>query len=318
MGTSESKLMNVQIMNRGLSSSYAPLFTPEFEEDISTLVSSILQTVYSMKMKPEPDEVESQDGSFWSSIWKPTAGDENVFDHSLRQPLRLSGGIGSSDRMSVMRQLEESARFWSSMFELDMRKISASVVQNRTARRNLGSSLNNGGHNNYPDHKMGKLGPELTEKGRWQIMTGKRRFNLTYAGDPDLQPVRSFEFAFLVQLALYLSNKINAKYTEEIERLYDREDFVGKFLKNCVLCGPLKFSPQKMAPAKCIENKTNEFTFKPHVSLRALASYSSLFYFSVVVCLCFLLLPNWVVFGALLAAIVVPFYALKVSRNYDC
>ncbi|XP_075258034.1 sphingomyelin phosphodiesterase 4-like isoform X2 [Convolutriloba macropyga] len=307
----ERKLLSVQTLNRTVINSYCPVITTEFEKDVAYLVKNCLQTVYNMKTRATSADKECNEGSFWTSFWNPIASDENVFDHSLRNPMRLSGGGGSGDRMSVMRQLEESARFWSSMFNLDIRKIHSSILDQNASRKNLNTSLGSDGNNNYPEHKMGELGPELTERGRWQIMTGKRRFNLTYAGDPDLQPVRSFEIAFLVKLALYLSTIINSKWTDELDQLYNREDLIGRFLRSTVICGPLRFSPQKMAPTKCIESKTNEFTFKPHVSLRLIASYSTLFYSFLFVSLCFLILPKWLILGAILIVIAVPVYFLS-------
>ena len=310
----ERKMLGLQTLNKSMITSYLPLFTSYYEDDAMLLITNCLKSAHTLKDKTSNNE-NSDQSNFWSSIWKPLAGDENVFDHSLRQPLRLSGGgAASGDRMPVIRQLEEAARYWSAMFEIDFRTVCSSVAANYSKKGTKDRSAFCGDENgNYPEHKMGEMGPELTSKGRWQIMTGKRRFNLTYAGDPDLQPVRSFEVSFLVKLALYFSNQLNSKYMEQIATLHERDDVLGRFLKSTFICGPLRFSPHKMAPVKCIDSKTNEFTFKPHVSLRAIASYTTLFYGTMFVCLCFLLLPNWLILLIVFSVILIP--VLLMSRN---
>lgn len=43
------------------------------------------------------------------------------------------------------------------------------------------------------------------------MMNGLRRFEVKYSGDPELQPIRSFENAALVRLLYKLSTHVNKK-----------------------------------------------------------------------------------------------------------
>lgn len=45
----------------------------------------------------------------------------------------------------------------------------------------------------------------------FQIINGLRRFEIEYQGDPELQPIRSYENAFLVRLMFQISSFINAR-----------------------------------------------------------------------------------------------------------
>ena len=46
---------------------------------------------------------------------------------------------------------------------------------------------------------------------RLQMLAGARKFDVGYDGDPDLQPIRSYECAFLVRAMHDLSTFINSK-----------------------------------------------------------------------------------------------------------
>lgn len=48
-----------------------------------------------------------------------------------------------------------------------------------------------------------------------QIINGLRRFDIEYQGDPQLQPVRSYENAVLVQLMFWIATLINNRVSGE-------------------------------------------------------------------------------------------------------
>ena len=45
----------------------------------------------------------------------------------------------------------------------------------------------------------------------FQLMNGLRKFEIEYQGDPDLQPIRSFENAFMVRLLHSVTSYVNHK-----------------------------------------------------------------------------------------------------------
>ncbi|TMS01411.1 Sphingomyelin phosphodiesterase 4, partial [Larimichthys crocea] len=74
---------------------------------------------------------------------------------------------------------------------------------------NLGSSQDDGNCKQLPDCIQGENGLILTDLGRRQIISGLRRFDIHYQGDPELQPIRSYENALLVRLFYRISSLIN-------------------------------------------------------------------------------------------------------------
>ena len=51
----------------------------------------------------------------------------------------------------------------------------------------------------------------LTPLGRYQLMNGLKKFDITYRGDPDLQPIRTNESKFLVRMLHAVSSYFNEK-----------------------------------------------------------------------------------------------------------
>ncbi|XP_068246090.1 sphingomyelin phosphodiesterase 4 isoform X4 [Palaemon carinicauda] len=82
-----------------------------------------------------------------------------------------------------------------------------------------------------PQHIKTEKGPILTNYGRYQLLTGFRRLDLKYEGDPDLRPICTYEMAFLVRWLYALSVLINSKYGQKMKELYFRGDLVGFLLR---------------------------------------------------------------------------------------
>ncbi|CAK9821994.1 Sphingomyelin phosphodiesterase 4 [Anthophora retusa] len=97
---------------------------------------------------------------------------------------------------------------------------------------------------------------------------------IEYMGDPELQPVRSNECAFLVRNLYRLCTYINVKYRHKISLLYHRRGFLGS------LCRQVLQPPTKVV--KLPKRTQNGFSsgyeerIPPRLSLRPLANYSLL------------------------------------------
>lgn len=50
-----------------------------------------------------------------------------------------------------------------------------------------------------------------------QIINGLRRFDIQYQGDPELQPIRSYENALLVRLLYRLSSLLNDRVSGAVK-----------------------------------------------------------------------------------------------------
>ncbi|XP_053375366.1 sphingomyelin phosphodiesterase 4-like isoform X2 [Mercenaria mercenaria] len=125
-----------------------------------------------------------------------------------------------------------------------------------------------------PDCEFTRNGPQLTPMGRFQLMNGLRKFEIGYNGDPDLQPIRSFENSTLVRVLYRLSACINKMFQNEILNLYQRDDIIGK-MSQVYFAAPL--SPSKI-PSSPMSRETIQTLRTPRLSLRYLASYQTLLY----------------------------------------
>lgn len=80
----------------------------------------------------------------------------------------------------------------------------AQLTSNRTPQ-------DDGHDKQLPDCVASEDGLVLTDAGRLQIINGLRRFDIQYQGDPELQPIRSYENALLVRMFFKLSRLLNDK-----------------------------------------------------------------------------------------------------------
>ncbi|XP_066466115.1 sphingomyelin phosphodiesterase 4 [Tiliqua scincoides] len=140
---------------------------------------------------------------------------------------------------------------------------------------NWGTVQDENGKKQLPDCIQSEDRLILTPLGRYQIINGLRRFQVEYQGDPELQPIRSFENPVLVRLFFRLSSAINERFSAQMETLCAREDFLGSFcryhLTNPCLAEKTRHSPL-----------TRQSQIRqPRVSLRFLASYRTLIYLLV-------------------------------------
>lgn len=67
---------------------------------------------------------------------------------------------------------------------------------------------------------------KLIATGRYQLMSGVRRLDLKYEGDPDLKPICTYEIPFLVRWLYSLSLIINSKVCEG----YSGDDGTGDWV----------------------------------------------------------------------------------------
>uniref|UniRef100_A0A3B5QFM1 Sphingomyelin phosphodiesterase 4 n=1 Tax=Xiphophorus maculatus TaxID=8083 RepID=A0A3B5QFM1_XIPMA len=155
------------------------------------------------------------------------------------------------------------------MFGSEVRGV---LNQNQLAQlvANLGAAQDDGRANQLPDCVQGETGPVLTDLGRRQIINGLRRFEVQYQGDPELQPIRSYESALLVRLLYRASSLLNNR--AQMGALCSRSDFLGRlgrrYLTDPDSCVRLRRSPMSQ---RALERRQ-----QPRLSLRPLASYRTL------------------------------------------
>ncbi|XP_056461727.1 sphingomyelin phosphodiesterase 4 isoform X3 [Gadus chalcogrammus] len=135
----------------------------------------------------------------------------------------------------------------------------------------LGLSQDSVGSNQLPDCVQGEGGLILTDLGRMQIINGLRRFEIQYQGDPELQPIRSYENAALVRLLYRASSLLNQRFGGHMAALCSRPGFLGRLGRH-YLEGPA--SPR--LAKSVVTRRTLERGRRPGLSLRPLASYRTL------------------------------------------
>ncbi|XP_028285053.1 sphingomyelin phosphodiesterase 4 isoform X2 [Parambassis ranga] len=151
---------------------------------------------------------------------------------------------------------------------------------------NLGSSEDDGNSKQLPDCIQGENGLVLTDLGRRQIINGLRRFDIQYQGDPDLQPIRSYENALLVRLLYRISSLVNERFAGHMNTLCSRPDFLGRLGRH-YLTDPGVSTQLRPSPRTRLRTESSR---EPRLSLRVLASYRTI-----------LLLLLFYVFGAFLS-----------------
>lgn len=157
-----------------------------------------------------------------------------------------------------------------------------------------------------PHHINTPSGPVLTNYGRYQLLTGFRRLDLKYEGDPDLKPICTYEISFLVRWLYALAVIMNTKYGQKMQELYSRGDMVG-FIAKILLKGPEKvFEYHKNTSGSPHVRVVKDLP--PRLSLRYQASKHTIGY-ELAFCLLFYILGLW----GLLLKILLTVLALSVG-----
>ncbi|XP_070991232.1 sphingomyelin phosphodiesterase 4 isoform X3 [Oncorhynchus clarkii lewisi] len=137
----------------------------------------------------------------------------------------------------------------------------------------LGSGQDDGNSRQLPDCVQGENGLILTDLGRMQIINGLRRFEIEYQGDPELQPIRSYENAVLVRLFFKISSLVNERFGGHMEVLCSRPDFLGRLGRHYLASPEVVADGRQRSPET---RRTAERNRRPRLSLRTLASYRTL------------------------------------------
>ncbi|XP_023843365.1 sphingomyelin phosphodiesterase 4 isoform X6 [Salvelinus sp. IW2-2015] len=162
--------------------------------------------------------------------------------------------------------LERSLDYLCQIFRLNAGQLSQLMAT-------LGSGQDDGNSRQLPDCVQGENGLILTDLGRMQIINGLRRFEIEYQGDPELQPIRSYENAVLVRLFFKISSLVNERFGGHMEALCSRPDFLGRLGRHYLASPEVIADGRQRSPET---RRTAERNRRPRLSLRTLASYRTL------------------------------------------
>ncbi|XP_036385153.1 sphingomyelin phosphodiesterase 4 isoform X2 [Megalops cyprinoides] len=162
--------------------------------------------------------------------------------------------------------LDRALDYLCQIFRLNAGQVSQLLANMASAEDDMGGSRQ------LPDCIRGENGLVLTDLGRIQIINGLRRFEIEYQGDPELQPIRSYENALLVRLLYQIASLINERFAGHMEALCSRRDFLGR-LGRYYFTNPASGERSQKSP---MTSRAVERQRRPRLSLRALASYRTL------------------------------------------
>uniref|UniRef100_A0A8C7G542 Sphingomyelin phosphodiesterase 4 n=1 Tax=Oncorhynchus kisutch TaxID=8019 RepID=A0A8C7G542_ONCKI len=162
--------------------------------------------------------------------------------------------------------LERSLDYLCQIFRLNAGQLSQLMAT-------LGSGQDDGNSKQLPDCVQGENGLILTDLGRMQVINGLRRFEIEYQGDPELQPIRSYENAILVRLFFKISSLVNERFGGHMDALCSRPDFLGQLGRHYLASPEAAADGRRRSPETRL---TAEGYRRPRLSLRMLASYRTL------------------------------------------
>jgi len=132
----------------------------------------------------------------------------------------------------------------------------------------------------------------------------QHRKHITFQGNPDLQPIRSFEIAFLVRFFYRVATTLNEKYRTELRQYYHRKDFVGNMCKQFLADPVIYYEYDKTTfPVTRLQR-----VLPPRLNFRPLANKQLIGYVFGILLIC------WVWgYNPLLLVVVFVFFALLFS-----
>lgn len=254
------KVKNHVYSLEGQDCKYTPMFGPEARTLVLRLAQLITQAKHTAKSISDQCAESPAGHSFLS--WLGFSS----MDTNGSYPANDLDEMGQDSVRKTDEYLEKALEYLRQIFRL-------SEAQLRQFTLALGTTQDENGKKQLPDCIVGEDGLILTPLGRYQIINGLRRFEIEYQGDPELQPIRSYEIASLVRTLFRLSSAINRRFAGQMVALCSRDDFLGSFCRYH-LTEPGLASRHLLSPV--VRRQVAGHTRGPRLSLRFLGSYRTL------------------------------------------
>ncbi|XP_052393309.1 sphingomyelin phosphodiesterase 4 isoform X2 [Carassius gibelio] len=243
----------------GQDCQYNLMFGPDLRKNVLKLIQIIAQARQTAKRISDHSTEMAANNSFLSWFSVGSSDQNNTFNGGEMDD--MGEGVKKTHEF-----LDKALDYLCQIFRLNAGQLSQMMV-------NVASVDDEGASKQLPDCIPSENGLLLTDLGRLQIINGLRRFEIEYQGDPELQPIRSYENAFLVRLMFQISSFINARFGEHMETLCSRQDLLGRigrhYLSRCS-----KVAEQwRKSP---VTRQMRERPQRARLSLRVLASYRTL------------------------------------------
>ncbi|XP_050948519.1 sphingomyelin phosphodiesterase 4 isoform X1 [Labeo rohita] len=243
----------------GQDCQYTLMFGPDLRKNVLKLIQIIAQARQTAKRISDHSAEIAANSSFLSWFGVGSSDHNNSFTGGEMDD--MGEGVKKTHEF-----LEKALDYLCQIFRLNAGQVSQLLV-------NVASLDDEGASKQLPDCIPSENGLVLTDLGRLQIINGLRRFEIEYQGDPELQPIRSYENAFLVRLMFQISSFINARFGDHMEALCSRQDLLGSIGRHYLSSFPKVVEQRRKSP---VTQQMRERPQRARLSLRVLASYRTL------------------------------------------
>lgn len=243
----------------GQDCQYKLMFGPDLRQTVLKLIQIIAQARQTAKRISDHSSEMAANNSFLSWFGVGSSDLNNTFTGGEMDD--MGEGVKKTHEF-----LDKALDYLCQIFRLNAGQLSRLMV-------NVALAEDNGGSKQLPDCIPSENGLVLTDLGRLQIINGLRRFDIEYQGDPELQPIRSYENAFLVRLLFQISSFINARLGDHMEALCSRQDVLGSVGRHYLMSSLVGTEQRRKSP---VTRQIRERQQRARLSLRVLASYRTL------------------------------------------
>ncbi|XP_026052130.1 sphingomyelin phosphodiesterase 4 isoform X2 [Carassius auratus] len=243
----------------GQDCQYNLMFGPDLRNNVLKLIQIIAQARQTAKRISDHSTEMAANNSFLSWFGVGSSDHNNIFSRGEMDD--MGEGVKKTHEF-----LDKALDYLCQIFRLNAGQLSQLMV-------NVASVDDEGASKQLPDCIPSENGLVLTDLGRLQIINGHRRFEIDYHGDPELQPIRSYENAFLVRLMFHISSFINARFGDHMEALCSRQDLLGCIGRHYLSSSSKEAVQRQKSP---VTRQIRDRPPRARLSLRFLASYRTL------------------------------------------
>lgn len=287
-----------------VSVEYSSFFSSSFRDKIINLLMKIAKHLHaseSSKQKKNATSVDSKSNTLITAI-------VNFF--SIENAPADTTGTSSVDTSKTKNYLEQSVRFLSSIFDISPQSIETIMCSDKGHVMDETDAF----QRDKSAYEMVNGVPKLSEHGRKLILGGSLKSGSlgmppVIEGNPDTQPVRTFEVEILVKTVLFLSFFINTHCQAFFEKHYHEDSYFGVFLHQ-ILSPPIQY----VRYVKTGNGLTTDIVVEslpPRVDLRFIASKSFLFYLLFLLIFCRLFNFSILNIGFLFLTVFISYIATK-------
>ncbi|XP_031557329.1 sphingomyelin phosphodiesterase 4-like [Actinia tenebrosa] len=285
MGVSLGSSLRSNMMDlEGPSFSYVPIFQEPGSEKLERLRFNISSALANIRNKHPGMAGQTTQAAQGPMAWFKSLLSGEFFDEDYSS---------KRDTDKVALYLEQSYESLASIVKVSsdvtdsgdqtIPRATPSGARDRTLPSLSSSTSSQGSIPECIQNERGQL--IVTHRGRFQMINGLRRFEVQYTGDPELQPIRSYENPTLVRLLYRFSTYLNSKIGDHLHQTYNNTGYLSTIA--CTLSPCLKTPSHNGPGTSPVSNaQTCHAVRDPRISLRFLASYKTMFYLIMLYLLC--------------------------------